>query len=79
MFLMTAELFAANQAKDGMYLVRQRPENHAEYVLGVMFKGKATHHLVKADGSGNLLVNNKGMGGTQSVPEVCSPIRCRLH
>ena len=65
------ELFAANQAKDGMFLVRTRPENHSEYVLGLMFKGKATHHLVKADGSGYLLVNNKGMGGTKSIPEVC--------
>ena len=41
-----------------------------EYVMGVMFKGKPTHHLVKFDGSGAALVNNKAMGGAKSLQEV---------
>jgi hypothetical protein len=50
--------------------MRQRPEAKGEYVMGVMFKGKPTHHLVKYDGAGYLLVNNKAMGNAKSIQQV---------
>ena len=64
-------LFKANNAVNGNYLIRERGEGESgEFVLGVMFKGKATHHLLKPDGAGNYLVNNRAMGTNTTLQQV---------
>lgn len=33
---------------DGTYLFRERLENPADFILGIVFQGKPTHHLVSS-------------------------------
>lgn len=58
--LTCTELLLAPPSHDGKWLVRIRPCEGEEYILGVVFHGKATHHLlVKDPGSGVFAVNKR--------------------
>jgi len=51
---------------DGRYLVRSREGKKTEFVLGVVYKGKPTHHLItKVDG--NYQINKKSYGDFAKV------------
>ena len=64
-------MFAAAGNVDGTFLIRRRP-GADEYVLSVVYKGGATHHLVKKDAaSGVFKVNNKSFGNCTSLEAVC--------
>jgi len=61
---------------DGQFLVRQRQKDNAPmaYSLAVIFRGKATHHKIKMDSSGHVIVGAfeaypKGIGSS-SLAEV---------
>lgn len=43
-------------SEDGIFLLRSRPLEN-EFILGVMFRGKPTHHLIKGAGEGHFFVN----------------------
>jgi hypothetical protein len=57
-------------ASDGTFFFRERPENAAEFVLSVVYHGKATHHLVRWANSGFLTVNSKQFGMCSTIPQV---------
>ena len=54
------ELLLANSGQDisGKFLLRDRPEYENEHILSVIYKGKVTHHLIKPDSRGKLLMLN---------------------
>lgn len=60
----------ASTGTDGDYLVRTRNLDNGEFILCVVFRGKATHHLVKREGDGTLTVNNKPTGGARTMAQV---------
>lgn len=75
-----ALLLAVNSG-DGTYLLRARDEaNSAGCVLGVIYKGKPTHHAVAPGGPGQpMTINNKPCGTATTLAEVslnlCRPGR----
>lgn len=54
------ELLLANAGHNvsGKFLLRDRPEYENEHILSVIYKGKVTHHLIKRDSRGKLLMLN---------------------
>jgi len=61
---------------DGRFLVRDRgASNPGEYVICVVYKGKPTHHLVKKDESGALLVNKKSFGGASDIETLVNALK----
>lgn len=58
---------------DGRFLIRVRPEKENEYVLGVLFRGRPTHHLITPDTNGVLLVNRKQYGNCTTPQAVSLP------
>lgn len=54
---------------DGTFLVRSR-EAKGEYVLSVIFRGKPTHHLIKTDPDGKLIVNKKSFGDSTNIEQL---------
>jgi hypothetical protein len=63
------ELLLAHSKEDGTYLVRSREGKKTEFVLGVIFKGKPTHHLIKKD-EGMYKINNKAYGEHSKVSQL---------
>lgn len=56
---------------DGTFIVRKRVSSSEEqYVISVIYQGKATHHLVSKDSDGTLLVNKNRCEGCQRISEV---------
>lgn len=58
---------------EGTFLVRPRGnEFPGEYVLSVVYKGKATHHLVKQSGQhrATFTVNNNPIRDCVNLPQV---------
>lgn len=49
----------ARNAQNGDFFLRQREVGSDDYILVLIFKGKATHHLVKKDASGVWTINKK--------------------
>lgn len=71
------ELLLAPPVVDGKWLVRIRPvatpqgTGAGEYILGVVFHGKATHHLLMQDPkTGNYTVNKRSYGPLTTLDEV---------
>jgi len=59
---------------DGRYLVRSRAGKKTEFVLGVVYKGKPTHHLItKVDG--NYLINKKSYGDHPKVSSLVATLQ----
>lgn len=59
-------------ATDGMFLVRSRPEaTGKEYILLIIFKGRATHHLIKQGDDGTLVINGKITTPVKTIRDVC--------
>eukprot|EP00045_Choanoeca_perplexa_P022004 m.8095 g.8095 ORF g.8095 m.8095 type:complete len:300 (+) comp9035_c0_seq2:78-977(+) len=55
------------EKRDGRFLLRQRGEKEDEYVLGVVFRGRPTHHLVNKDAEGKILINKRAFGEHYTV------------
>lgn len=55
---------------DGTFLVREQKKNR-QYVLGVIHRGKPTHHLISKEGS-RFLVNKKSFGEMTDLKTVIS-------
>lgn len=57
------ELLLANAGheQDGKFLIRARPDHDGEHILSVIYKGKPTHHLIRATSEADpaLILNNK--------------------
>jgi hypothetical protein len=62
-----AEALMMANLTDGRFLVRLRAEVPSDYVLGLVYKGKATHHLVQKNADGVLLVNKKQYGTHSTI------------
>eukprot|EP00038_Savillea_parva_P028596 m.65998 g.65998 ORF g.65998 m.65998 type:complete len:604 (-) comp8329_c0_seq1:177-1988(-) len=61
--------------EDGTFLVRQRLKKggvtaDGEYILSVVFKGKPTHHAIKANDDGILCINGKPHGKTNDIEKL---------
>jgi hypothetical protein len=56
--------------KDGRFLVRPREGKPEEYVLGVVFRGRPTHHLVAKGDNGKILINKRSYGDCYTIREV---------
>ncbi len=61
--------------QDGRFLVRPRPGTPAEYVLSVVFKGKATHHLIQPAPDGVLQINRKTLGAFRTLDALVAGLR----
>eukprot|EP01147_Barroeca_monosierra_P009620 gene9621-1842_t len=68
------ELLNQGGPRDGRFLIRQRSKDSAEYVLGVVYKGRPTHHLIQKNNEGHVLVNKKLVGGS-AVSDVWSLLK----
>jgi hypothetical protein len=56
-------LLAIGGLKEGRFLVRKRGAEHPkDYVMSVVFKGRATHHLMTPNAEGLMTVNKKTFG-----------------
>jgi hypothetical protein len=72
------ELITSAGLEDGRFLVRTRSDKPGEYVLCVVYKGKATHHLIAKNGDGFYCVNKKAYGEYTKVNRVsaaCAELR----
>ena len=65
-----SDLLLEGDAPDGKYLIRRRPGFPNDYVLGVVYKGKPTHHLVTFGDNEMYSVNKKQFGACGTVAEV---------
>lgn len=67
---------------DGTFLVRQRPGHSDDVVLGLVFHGQPTHHLIRLDesGSGLLTVNKTQVGpGASTLFELIEQLKQPLE
>lgn len=70
------ELILGGDRKDGTFLVRARPKHVGQYLLTLVFRGRATHHLlVKSPDSQCWTINKKQFGSCQMLTEVVSLLR----
>lgn len=53
---------------DGRFLIRKRADE-GQFVLSLVYKGKATQHLIKPNDEGTLVVNNKPYAGKVTAIE----------
>lgn len=68
------ELMTKAGLDDGRYLVRSREGKKTEFVLGVVYKGRPTHHLItKVDG--NYLINKKSYGTHAKVSALIATLQ----
>lgn len=69
-----AELLYEDNGKhsSGKFLVRKHAKKDQHYVMSVIYKTEATHHLITPDATGSSkLAINKQSTGTTTVAEVC--------
>jgi len=72
------ELVTEAGLDDGRYLVRSRDgPNKGEYVLCVVFKSKATHHLIKRNEEGQYIINKKTYGGHQKIAQLIKQLKTK--
>jgi len=57
---------SVSASDDGRFLIRAREGEKGQYVLALVFKGKASQHLIAPNAGGKLLVNKKGYGSPQT-------------
>ena len=75
-----SDLLLEGDAPDGKFLVRRRPGFPNDYVLGVVYKGKPTHHLVTYGDNNLYSVNKKQFGECGTVAEVsCLKFSSKRH
>lgn len=65
--LWCAERLREKGAEEGDFLVRARNGEQADYALTIMYKGRPTHHVLRADETGVFTVNKLPCGGARSV------------
>lgn len=53
------EILLSNANEDGEFFVRQREPQSRDFVMTLLFQGKATHHLMRKDESGVWTINGK--------------------
>eukprot|EP00038_Savillea_parva_P030348 m.77248 g.77248 ORF g.77248 m.77248 type:complete len:1254 (+) comp9120_c0_seq3:265-4026(+) len=70
-------IMARNGTDDGRFLVRERQKEDSgpvSYGLAVTFRGKATHHKLKLDGDGNIIIGSSAAypagAGSKSLAEL---------
>ena len=69
-----SEIITKAGLDNGRYLVRSRAGKKTEFVLGVVYKGKPTHHLIsKVDG--NYLINKKSYGDHPKVSALIATLQ----
>lgn len=58
---------------DGRFIVRARgPDYPKDFVLSVVYRGKATHHLITPGSDGFMTINRKTFGDpVMTMKEVC--------
>ena len=61
---------AVDRSQEGSFCVRARGGVPDEYVLCVVYKGNATHHLIKKADDGNLSVNKKQYGQHTTIEQL---------
>jgi hypothetical protein len=60
-------------AKNGMFLVRKHPKDKTQFVLGLIYKGMPTHHLIKQTEDSVYVINNKKYGEFTKMTQVRRP------
>ena len=59
---------------DGTFLIRRRAKAD-EFVLSVVYMGKATHHLVAPDAAGIMAVNKQAFGDQKAIHALVDALR----
>lgn len=57
---------------DGTFLIRERPESAGDYVLGLVFHNRPTHHLIRVAHDGALELNGALYSKVYSFEQVNS-------
>ena len=55
--------------------MRKRQGHEGDWVLGVVYKGRATHHLIVKEPDGMFYINKKKFGNNSNIEDV-SPRVC---
>jgi outer membrane murein-binding lipoprotein Lpp len=66
------ELLMRGGPSNGRFLLRTRPgkDGESEYILGVVFRDRPTHHLVSLGDDGKLMVNKRKYGNHTEIPKL---------
>jgi hypothetical protein len=64
------ELLMKSAPQEGQFLIRARQKKSEDLVLSVIYKGKATHHLITQEPDGTLLVNKRKYGDNKDILQV---------
>lgn len=71
------ELLTQGGVKEGAFLVRKHATEKNQFVLGLVYKGKPTHHLIKrtAESGQVYVINNKKHGEFDKVSKLVAHLR----